>query len=77
MCICSKDNVPEENSSIIRLMPIIGKDGVLTRASLFQNDDNLKSVSLHAYAYLAGTTTRYFDSYAHYSTADVDYTKHR
>lgn len=58
-------------------MPIIGKDDVLTRASLFQNDDNLKSVSLHAYAYLAGTTTRYFDSYAHYSTADVDYTKHR
>lgn len=77
MCSCSKDNVPEENSSIIRLMPIIGKDDVLTRASLFQNDDNLKSVSLHAYAYLAGTTTRYFDSYAHYSTADVDYTKHR
>jgi hypothetical protein len=57
MCSCSKDNVPEENSSIIRLMPIIGKDDVLTRASLFQNDDNLKSVSLHAYAYLAGNAS--------------------
>ena len=76
-CGCSGKIVPEENDGVIELAPVVDKDDVLTRASLFQNDDDLKSVSIHAYAYLAGTQTAYFDSYAHFSTADIDFTKHR
>ncbi len=78
LCGCSKQETePAMNDGAIALMPVVERDGVPSRALLYDDDADLRADLFHTYSYIAGTSTALFDSDVKYSTEDVDATKHR
>lgn len=77
LCGCSKENPSVEDNGMITLAPVMDKDSGLTRASLYENENDLRADLFHTHAFFSGSTTTYFDSNLKYSTEDVDATKHQ
>ena len=73
MCSCSKEAMSSGDDNAISLVPVMDKEDVLTRgASLYQDENSLRSDLFHTRAYLSGTTDTYFSSHVKYSTENVD-----
>ena len=73
LCSCSKEAMSSGDDNAISLVPVMDKEAVLTRgASLYQDENSLRSDLFHTRAYLSGTTDTYFSSHVKYSTENVD-----
>ena len=74
---CSKEKPSPENDGAISLVPVMDKDDVLTRGTLYQNASDLQADIFHTYAYLGGTTDTFFDSDVRYSTVESRWRFHQ
>ena len=85
LCGCSKEgpfkDSSSQNDSAIDIMPVMDGGKAATRASLYDDEDDLREDLFHTYSYLSATPTRptalFFSSDARYSDEDIDQSKHR
>ena len=82
LCGCSKE-IPvedisyEESDCAIKVVPVMDSEKAATRASLYNNESDLRGDYLYTYAYREGTSLLYFGSGVKFSTEDVDISNHR
>lgn len=67
---CSKEKPSPEDGGAISLVPVMDKDDVLTRGTLYKGDNDLQNDIFHTYAYLGGTDDLFFESDVKYSDGD-------
>ena len=82
LCGCSKENPVkdtsfEDSDRAITIIPVMDSGKAATRASLYDNENDMRTDLFHTYAYRAGTSSLYFGSDVKYSTEDVDVSKHK
>lgn len=74
---CSKEKPSPENDGAILLVPVMDERDALTRATLYQNEDDLRGDTFHVQAYLSEGNDPYFNSDVRYSAEALDVTKHQ
>ena len=77
LCGCSKERPSVGDDRTIALVPVVEKGSAVTRASLYDSEEEMRAVLLHVHAFDSGTSEASFDSDAKFSAEDIDESKHR